>query len=501
MQESRLNCRGVNLLAIISVLSLSFLISFQVPAFAEVEDVLFEKGVITKEDWVKIKADKEKIASAGNGLEYRAEAPKHEGLNFLKGLEIGVVFYMDLTYAQGDSFTANRVQKGLNEVTAENNRGLAQGFHFARTYLNVRKYFEGGHHLRLTLDQIVNNVGSGGGCPAANTDFQGGNCHEAAPFGRSGVAGKGRNVTVVKFAYYNHIIIPGVELRVGQGQTPWVEYEETRWTYRYLFPTMVDQQNFQTSSDLGASLMGKVLDNQVEYHLSFMNGEGYQNTPNGKGFAVLGRVSVEPIKGVIFSLFGHNERLRNGIEGFNPQRALGNIELYDSTSDRFKLNLQAVWADDGGDIGQKGFAPGGQGFNVPATYNGNTSAAAATYGSTNGPSTSTPRFHQGRGYEVWAWWRIPGLEKLRLHGRYYFMKPNKDTEAGNIQSYYAGISYDYSKWLAFSLNYEFYNETVLGNTTGALSGLAIATGSNCTTCAQYVRYDNQIIGLRALISF
>src|SRR5207244_6400883 len=100
---------------------------------------------------------------------------------------------------------------------------------------------------------------------------------------------------------------------------------------------MVDQQNFQTSSDLGASLMGKVLDNKVEYHLSFMNGEGYQNTPNGKGFAVLGRVSVEPIKGVIFSLFGHNERLRNGIEGFNPQRALGNIELYDSRAPHLRL--------------------------------------------------------------------------------------------------------------------------------------------------------------------
>ncbi len=146
MPESRLNRRGVNLLAIISVLSLSFLIGFQVPAFAEIEDVLFEKGVITKEDWVKIKADKEKIANEGKGLEYRAEAPKHEALNFLKGLEIGVVFYMDLTYAQGDSFTANRVQKGLNETTAENNRGLAQGFHFTRTYLNVRKYFEGDLH-------------------------------------------------------------------------------------------------------------------------------------------------------------------------------------------------------------------------------------------------------------------------------------------------------------------------------------------------------------------
>src|SRR5438445_6288428 len=79
--------------------------------------------------------------------------------------------------------------------------------------------------------------------------------------------------------------------------------------------------------------------------------------------------------------------------------------------------------------GQKGFAPGGQGFNVPATYNGSSSLAAATYGSTNGPSTSIPRFHQGRGYEVWAWWRIPGLEKLR------------DRKSTRLNSSHANISY------------------------------------------------------------
>ena len=293
--------------------------------------------------------------------------------------------------------------------------------------------------------------------------------------------------------------MPGVELRVGQGQTPWVEYEEHRWTYRYLFPIMTDQQNFQTSSDLGASLMGKVLNNKIEYHVSFMNGEGYQNTPDGRSFAALGRVSVEPVKGIIVSAFGHNETLRNGIEGFNPKRALGNVEVYDPTSDRFKVNLQAVWADDGGDVGQK--VPGVTRLNVPATYDGASSTAVNLGSATAGPSTSIPRFHQGRGYEIWAWWRIPGLEKLRLHGRYYFMKPNKDSEAGNIQSYYAGVSYDYSKWLAFSLNYEVYNETVLGNTAGALTALNINTGATCPTCAQYVRYDNQVIGLRALISF
>src|SRR5207249_7963270 len=114
------------------------------------------------------------------------------------------------------------------------------------------------------------------------------------------------------------------------------------------------------------------------------NGEGYQNTPDARGFAGLGRVSVEPIKGIIISGFGHTERLRNGIEGFNPQRLLGNIEAYDPQSDRFKVNAQYVWADDGADIG----TPRGPAIFVPSTYNGNTSAATIAYGARNGPSTS-----------------------------------------------------------------------------------------------------------------
>jgi hypothetical protein len=416
-------------------------------------------------------------------------------------VDVGLTDYADFTGASGSSFTGDPT-KGISNATANNNKGLASGFHFTRTYLNVRKYFEDGDHIRLTLDQMVNDVGGNScnqvaGAPAAN-------CHEAAPFGLSGFSGTGRNNTFVKYAYYDHLVVPGVQLRFGMHQTPWIEYEEHRWTYRYLFPTMVDQQGFQTSSDLGVSLLGKVLDNRLEYHVAFQEGEGYQNTADGRGYALLGRVSAEPFDGVILSVFGHNERERNGVEGFNPQRLLGNIEVYDPKSDRFKFNAQMVWGDDGADIGKKGFP---KAMNVPGTYNTNAtvaSNAAAILGSTAGPTTSTPRFHQARGYEFWTWYRIPGFEKVRLHGRYYFMKPNKDTPAGDIQSYYAGVSYDYSKNLSFSLDYTIMQETVLGSLKAAqaLPGLPnVATSGACGACGQFVNYNNQIIGLRALVQF
>src|SRR5437660_11597909 len=127
-------------------------------AQAAVEDILLEKGQITKEDWLKIKAEK------GN----------ETVSNLLKGIELKATFYFDYTYATGDSFTGDVANKGLNNTTANNNRGLAKGFHFTRTYLTLIKRFDEGHHFRLTLDQMVNNVGGGNNCPN-NSNASGGN--------------------------------------------------------------------------------------------------------------------------------------------------------------------------------------------------------------------------------------------------------------------------------------------------------------------------------------
>src|SRR2546428_301869 len=304
-----------------------------------VEDILLEKGQITKEDWLKIKAEKEKEVAQ------TSPAPASTVSNLLKGIELKATFYFDYTYATGDSFTGDVANKGLNNTTANNNRGLAKGFHLARTYLTLIKRFEEGHHFRLTLDQMVNNVG-GNSCPNANSSA--GNCHEAAPFGLSGYAGAGRNTVFVKYAYYNHVVLPGLEVRIGQHQTPWIEYEEHRWTYRYQGPIFTDQQNFQTSSDLGVSVLGKVLNKMMDYHIALQSGEGYQNTQDGRGLAALGRVSIEPFQGVIVSGFYHNERARNGVTGFNPQRLAGHVEEADPPARRVKANAQAGWGADGG---------------------------------------------------------------------------------------------------------------------------------------------------------
>src|SRR2546422_9628837 len=114
-------------------------------ARAAVEDVLLEKGTITKEDWLKIKAEK------GN----------ETVSNLLKGIELHATFYFDYTYATGDSFTSDVANKGINNPTATNNRGLATGFHFTTTYLTLIKRFDAGHHFGLPLAQMAQHLGGG----------------------------------------------------------------------------------------------------------------------------------------------------------------------------------------------------------------------------------------------------------------------------------------------------------------------------------------------------
>ena len=473
---------------------------FAAPARAgsAIEDILYEKGQITKDEWVKAKAAKEKEVAE------TTKAASSMTSKLLKGVELKATFYFDYTNASGNSFTGDQLHKGINTATANNNRGLTNNFHFTRTYLTLMKTFDEGHHFRLTLDQMVNNIGGGSNCTGNGAGSAGGNCSGASPFGLSGYAGGDRNSTFVKYAYYNHVVLPGLEVRVGQHQTPWVEYEEHRWTYRFRGPIMVDEQGLQTSSDLGVSVLGKVLDKKIDYHLAVQSGEGYQNTQDGRGMAGLGRISVEPIKGAILSGFYHNERSRNGVEGFNPQRALGNVEVYDPESDRFKVNAQFVWADDGNDVG-KLFSPGNPGgpaLNMPGTYTGNAdNAPAATLGGRNGPATGTPRFRQARGYEFWGYARIPGLENTRFFTRYYFMKPNKETPAGDNQSIVFGVSYDYSKYLSVALDYTLLQQTVLGSDTTYAATHNISTGAFCGTCGQFVNYNNQIFGVKILVAF
>ena len=102
-------------------------------------------------------------------------------------------------------------------------------------------------------------------------------------------------------------------VKLGQMQTPWVEFEEALWDYRMQGTTALDRNGYLTSSDFGLGLDGTFADGDITFQSGVYNGEGYQRTPGDKRKDVAARLSVRLLDtdetsrsgGLQLSAFGH----------------------------------------------------------------------------------------------------------------------------------------------------------------------------------------------------
>jgi hypothetical protein len=83
-----------------------------------------------------------------------------------------------------------------------------------------------------------------------------------------------------------------VTFKLGQMQTPWIEFEETLWDYRMQGTIAVDRNRYLSSSDFGAGVDGSWGSNRVTAQAGIYNGEGYNRNPGDRGKDLMGRVSV-----------------------------------------------------------------------------------------------------------------------------------------------------------------------------------------------------------------
>src|SRR5664280_486546 len=86
--------------------------------------------------------------------------------------------------------------------------------------------------------------------------------------------------------------------RLGLQQTPYIDYAEGIYRYRFQSAIMVDRDGFLTSSDLGLSSHVNFPDNYGDVHVGIYNGEGYSKAEanDQKGFQV--RASLRPLASV-----------------------------------------------------------------------------------------------------------------------------------------------------------------------------------------------------------
>jgi len=269
------------------------------------------------------------------------------------------------------------------------------GFHFDRAYFELRYKPDADNMIRITLDQ-------------------------KAPDGS----------VFVKYAYWQHKFNDAATLKAGQNHTPLVDYLQTEmWRHRYVQKTYTDYWGAQTSSDLGVSLLGKFGGN-FEYYASLMNGEGYTHTPNGAGYALQARVEYHT-NGLHVGLYGQSESKHNGVDNYDPSRAVAYAWW---ENDTFEVGGQYLTADDGSAAGAA--FDKGKGYNVLANVKlpmGKKTTAFARYDTIDKTDTGTDQTLTIAGVEFEA---APGvmlapnvqsaddgtdtINTVGIHGQYKF---------------------------------------------------------------------------------
>jgi hypothetical protein len=142
-------------------------------------------------------------------------------------------------------------------------------------------------------------------------------------------------------------------VKLGQIQTPWVEFEEALWDYRMQGTTALDRNGYLTSSDFGLGLDGSFADGDVTFQSGVYNGEGYQRTPGDKRKDVAARLSFRVLDtdetsrtgGLQLSAFGHAGKPTGG--GVR-ERALGMVSY---RSKLLTLAVEGVLTRDRSDEG------------------------------------------------------------------------------------------------------------------------------------------------------
>jgi hypothetical protein len=277
----------------------------------------------------------------------------------------------------------------------------ASGFHFTRAYAEFRLHPVKTTTYRFTVDSKGNN----------DDNF-------------------------VKYLYAQIQYADGQSVVFGLNQTPDIPYyEDDVWGHRYVSKTFVDDVGAEASSDLGVSFVGNAGD-MVSYHVSLMNGEGYNNTSglgsDGAGYAIMGRVEA------------HAAGAKLGVHGASNQNLGG-----DDTLDR---QLEGVYGEYAGPWG-----------NVSAEY------LAVDDGD------NTAKFNSAKGWSAVVNGNIPAGNKTQGFVRYDSMKFH-DSDPDPVNKLIVGVETDVQKGCTVAAAYTSVDpggtaDTI--NTIGVYARLAI----------------------------
>ena len=184
-------------------------------------------------------------------------------------INVGVTIFADYTYQDTPT-----VVDGDKNVIHKNSFNLTRG------YINVTGSLSHWFSFRVTPD-IRQETGTGSSL-AGNQTFR------------------------IKYGYgqvnFDDFATKGSWFRFGLQQTPWIDFIEGVYRYRFQGATFTDVEGFLISSDYGASARYVFSQNYGDVHVGVYNGDGYQSLNDQSGVnnqkALQIRASVRPAPGL-----------------------------------------------------------------------------------------------------------------------------------------------------------------------------------------------------------
>lgn len=180
-------------------------------------------------------------------------------------IKVGATLFLDYTWQDSPEVT-----------DANGNRIHSNAFNVGRAYVNVTGQL---HHLlsfRITPD-VVRESGSGSSLSGSYT-------------------------VRLKYGYaqlnLDDWMPKGTWVRFGLQQTPYVDFHEGVYRYRFQGPIFVDREGFLTSSDLGLTGRLAFPSNYGDLHLGVYNGEGYTRSEANDQKAFQVRLTARPAPAV-----------------------------------------------------------------------------------------------------------------------------------------------------------------------------------------------------------
>jgi hypothetical protein len=187
-------------------------------------------------------------------------------------IRVGMTFFGDYTYVRSPRIT-----------DADGNVVTSSAFNVGRSYINVT-----GNVSRLVAFRITPDI------VRAGAD--------------SGAVLNGNLTFRVKYAFAQFNLdewtTGGSWARFGVQQTPWVDFQEGIYRYRFQGTVFSEREGFLSSSDAGASFHYNFPSSYGDVHVGVYNGETYNRAEVNDQKALQVRATVRPFAGRVPALVG-----------------------------------------------------------------------------------------------------------------------------------------------------------------------------------------------------